>query len=115
MKYLGQILYGIIIAHWLLHVKERLVSGHARGRFVIVGMHSSKDEFIVIGRTSDATLADTCSDYLENNSVAYIALCYDMCDPADRWEFDSHKYTDHVEDDDEYFVEYARGLLCNGG
>lgn len=109
MKRLQYILYGIIIGHWLLHVKERITPGKTTGRYAIVGMHSGKEEYIFVGQCDDREQAHKAANYLEDNSMFYIALCYDLYDPSDRAEFESKNYAStHEYEDDACIQEVKR-------
>lgn len=113
MRYLQSILYGIIIGHWLANVKNRIFPGEVQGRFAIVGMHSGKEEFILVGRTSDKGRALEATSYLEDNTMFYIGIAYDLLDPDDRVEFERRLYSPYVEKEDEIYVHEAR-QICNG-
>ena len=111
MKSLQCILYGVIIGHWLLHVRERIFPGKVLGRYAIVGMHSGKEEYIFVGQCDDREQALMATNYLEGNSMFYIALCYDLMDPSDRAEFESKLFCPYVEDEDYMVVSEARSML----
>lgn len=111
MKSLQSILYGIIIGHWLLNVKSRIFPGKVQGRYAVVGMHSNKDEFILVGRTGDKEKALNVTNFVEDNSMCYIGLCYDLLDPDDRAEFEAKLYCPYVEDEDSVVVSEARQML----
>ena len=110
MKNFACILYGAIVGHWLLHVKNRLVATRHTGRYAVVGMHSGLDEYILVAKTADKVAALNATDFLEENSVSYIGLCYDLLIPEDRAEFESIRFTDRVEQDDREVVEATRHL-----
>lgn len=110
MKYLEPVLYGLIIGHWLLHVKERIFPGNVLGRYAVVGMHSNRDEYILVGRTSDRDKAMNATNFVEDNSICYIGLCYDLLDPGDRAEFESKLFCPYVEGEDTVVVSEARNI-----
>lgn len=110
MKSLQYILYGIIIGHWLLNVKGRLSASKTPGRYAIVGMHSSKEEFIFVGQCYGREQAIKATNYLEDNSMFYIALCYDLYDPADRAEFESKNYASLHEYEDDLCIQEVKRL-----
>lgn len=111
MKSLQYILYGIIIGHWLMHVRERLCAGQVKDRYAVVGMHSSKDEYIFVGLSSDRQKALEATSHIEENSICYIGICYDLCDPDDRNEFESKTISHFMEAVDADVIEEARGML----
>ena len=110
MKSLQYILYGIIIGHWLTNVKKRIFPGKVLGRYAVVGMHSGKEEYILVGRSGDREKALNATNFLEDNSMFYIGLCYDLLDPDDRVEFEAKLYCPYVEDEDAVVVSEARRL-----
>lgn len=111
MKYLEPVLYGVIVGHWLLHVRERIFPGKVLGRYAVVGMHSSKEEYILVGRSGDREKALNATNFVEDNSMCYIGLCYDLLDPSDRIEFESKLYCPYVEEEDAVVVSEAREML----
>ena len=111
MKSLQYILYGIIIGHWLMHVRERLCADKVKDRYAVVGMHSSKDEYIFVGLSSDRHKALDATSHIEDNSICYIGICYDLCDPDDRNEFESKTICPVMEAVDAEVMEEARGML----
>lgn len=110
MKYLQDILYGVIVGHWLLHVRERIFPGKVLGRYAVVGMHSHKEEYILVGRSGDREKALNATNFVEDNSMCYIGLCYDLLDPSDRIEFESKLFCPYVEDEDIVAISEARRL-----
>lgn len=115
MNYLTPILYGIIIGHWLLHVRERLCAGKVKDRYAVVGMHSGKDEYIFVGLSSNKHNALDATNHIETNSMCYIGICYDLCDPDDRNEFESKSICPFYEAVDTSVIEEARDMLCGNG
>lgn len=111
MKYLQCILYGIIVGHWLANVKKRIFPGQVQGRYAVVGMHSSKEEYILVGRSTDREKALTATNFVEDNTMFYIGICYDLMDPSDRAEFESKLYCPYVEDEDTLAISEAK-YLC---
>lgn len=114
MKYLQCILYGAIVGKWLLNVKKRIFPGQVQGRYAIIGMHSSKEEFILIGRTADKVKAEEATRFVDENTMFYIPICYDLLDPDDRVEFERRLYCPYIENEDEYWVHEAR-RICGAG
>lgn len=110
MKSIQYILYGLILGHWLTNIKKRIFPGKVQGRYAVVGMHSHKDEFVLVGRTGDKEKALNVTNFVEDNSMCYIGLCYDLLDPDDRAEFEAKLYCPYVEDEDSVVVSEARRL-----
>lgn len=115
MKYLEPVLYGLIIGHWILHVRERIFPGKVQGRYAVVGMHSHMEEYILVGRSGDKEEALNVTNFVEENSMCYIGICYDLLDPDDRAEFESKLYCPYVEDEDREAIMEARDMLCGNG
>ena len=111
MKYLQCIIYGIIVGNWLLGVKDRLSTCKIQGRYAVVGAHSSKNEYILVGNTMDEGKADDVTRFVDENTMFYIPVCYDLLDINDRTEFGSRQYCPYIEKEDEYWIRKARGML----
>ena len=111
MRYLQYILYGVIVGRWLLGVKGRLSTFKVQGRYAVVAAHSGKDEFILVGNSMDKGKADDVTRFVDENTMFYIPVCYDLLDPNDRTEFGSRQYCPHIEKEDEYWIRKARSML----
>lgn len=111
MKILQYILYGVIVGSWLLGVKGRIFPGKVQGRYAVVAMHVHKEEYVLVGRTNDMLKAEAATDFVENNSMCYIGICYDLMDHDDRADFDSKFFCPYIEDEDRNAIENARGML----
>ena len=111
MKYLQYIIYGVIMGHWLLAVKGRLSTCKVQGRYAVVAAHSNKNEYILVGNTMDEGKAEDVTRFVDENTVFYIPVCYDLLDPNDRTEFGSRPYCSHIEKEDEYWICKARSML----
>lgn len=94
MKYLEPVLYGIIIGHWLLNVKRRLTPSESnRGRYVIVAMHSMRNEFIVVGRCASSSRAQELAQIIEDETNEYITIIYDCYNKDDLNEIQEKRET----------------------
>ena len=111
MKYLQYILYGAIVGSWLLSVKDRLSTCKVQWRYAVVGAHSSKNEYILVGSTMDEEKADDVTRFVDENTIFYIPICYDLLDPDNRKEFGSRQYCPYIEKEDEYWIRKARSML----
>ena len=111
MKILQYILYGVITGNWLLDVKDRISTCKVQGRYAVVGAHSSKNEYILVGDTMDEKKADDVARFVDENTVYYIPVCYDLLDPDNRAEFGSRQYCPYIEEEDEYWIRKARSML----
>lgn len=84
MKYLQCILYGLIFGHWLINVKRRLTPTESnRGRYVIVAMHSMREEFILVGRCATSSRAQELAQIIEDETNEYITIIYDCYNKDD--------------------------------
>ena len=111
MKYLQYIIYGVIVGNWLLGVKYRISTCKVRVRYAVVGAHSNKNEYILVGNTMDEGKAEEVTRFVDENTMFYIPVCYDLLDPNDRAEFGSRLYCTHIEKEDEYWIRKARSML----
>lgn len=111
MKSLQCILYGVIVGRWILAVKDRLTPVKVLGRYAVVAMHSHKEEYILVGRSTDREKAMNATNFVEDNAMCYIGICYDLMDPSDRAEFESKLFCPYVEDEDTLAISEAR-CLC---
>lgn len=111
MKYFKYILYGVIVGRWLLHVKGRITPGKTPGRYAVVGMHAHREEYVLVGRSGDKRRALEATDFVEDNAMCYIGLCYDLLDPDDRAEFEAKLFCTYIEDEDRSAIEEARMIL----
>ena len=111
MKYLQYILYGVIVGRWLLGVKWRVFPGKVQGRYAVVAMHTHKEEYVLVGRSGDKHSASVATDFVEENSMCYIGICYDLMDPDDRADFEAKLFCTYIEDEDRSIIEDARGML----
>lgn len=111
MKYLQYIIYGVIVGNWLRGVKGRISTRKVQGRYAVVGAHCNKDEYILVGTTMDEGKADDVTRFVDENTVHYIPVCYDLLDTNNREEFDSRLYCPYIEKEDEYWIRKARSML----
>ena len=111
MKYLQCIIYGVIVGSWLLGVRGRLFPAKVQGRYAVVAMHTHKEEYVLVGRSGDKHSASVATDFVENNSMFYICICYDLMDHDDRAEFDAKLFCSYIEDEDRTVIEDARSML----
>lgn len=111
MKILKYILYGAIVGNWLLGVKGRIFPGKVPGRYAVVAAHSSKNEYILVGNTMDEGKADDVARFVDENTMFYIPICYDLLDPNNRTEFGSRQYCPYIDKEDEYWIRKARSML----
>lgn len=111
MKYLQYIIYGAIVGHWLLSVKGRIFPGKVQGRYAVVAMHTHKEEYVLVGRSGDKHRALVATDFVEDNSMCYIGICYDLMDPDDRAEYEEKLFCPYIDDEGRDVIEDARGML----
>lgn len=84
MKYLQYILYGLIVGNWLMNVKRRLTPTESnRGRYVIVAMHSMREEYILVGRCATSSRAQELAQIIEDETNEYITIIYDCYNKDD--------------------------------
>ena len=66
-----------------------------------------------MGRSDDRCKALNATNFVEDNSMCYIGICYDLMDPSDRAEFEAKLYCPYIEDEDTLVISEARHI-CNG-
>ena len=106
-------LYGAILAHWLLHVKRRLLVPD-RARFVVVAQHCNRDEFVRVGASPTEARAAEAAEHVDAESNSYMGLVYDMHNINDKEEFGHLNLVSFVESIDIQTIEEA-GALCGSG
>ena len=111
MKYLQYMLYGVIVGNWLFGVKGRIFPGKVQGRYAVVAMHTHKEEYVLVGRSTDKCKALVATDFVENNGMCYIGICYDLMNPDDRADFEKKLFCPYIDDEDRIVIEDARGML----
>ena len=94
----------------MVNIKKRIFPGKVLGRYAVVAMHSNKDEYVLVGRTSERDKALNVTDFVDDNAMCYIGICYDLMDPGDRAEFESKLFCTYVEDEDAVAISEARRL-----
>lgn len=108
------ILYGVIIGHWLLGVKGRLWPSNGVARYVVVAMHSMRDDKVIVGYAANERVAENASSDIEDLTIGYMGVWYDLTNPSDRDEFRMMKFTDAIDAQDLEIFETIRGDLCPG-
>ena len=106
-------LYGAILAHWLLNVKRRLLAPD-RARFVVVAQHCNRDEFVRVGACPTEAQAAEAAEHVDAESNAYMGLVYDMHNVNDKEEYGHLNLVSFVDSNDIQTIEEA-GALCGSG
>lgn len=114
MKYLQCILYGIIIGRWLLAVKGRLWPSNGVSRYVVVALHSMRDDKVIVGYASSERVAENAASDIEELTIGYMGIAYDLTNPSDRVEFSAMKFTADIDTQDREIFDTIRGDLCPG-
>lgn len=115
MRYLEPILYGLIIGHWLTNVKDRLWPSNGFARYVVVALHSMRDDKVIVGHTSSERVADDAASDIEELTIGYMGIAYDLTNASDRAEFAMMKFTDEIDEQDREIFDTIRGELCGSG
>lgn len=55
--------------------------------------------------------AEDVTRFVDENTEFYIPVLYDLLDSNNRTEFSSRLYCTHIEKEDEYWIQKARGML----
>lgn len=114
MKSLQHILYGIIIGHWLLAVKWRVWPSNGVSRYAVVALHSMRDDKVIVGYAYNERVAENAASDIEELTIGYIGIAYDLTNASDRAEFAAMKFTDDIDAHDREIFDTIRGGLCHG-
>lgn len=83
MKYIGQILYGLIIGNFLLNLKGRIAPGKVPGRYAVVAENCMlHGYFVLLGFCDTWDRASAAREAVED-SAAYLGDIYDRLDKDD--------------------------------
>lgn len=117
MKWLSFIIYGAVLANWLMNVRRRLWPSNGVARYVVVALHSMRDERVIVGYASSDRVAENAASDIEELTIGYMGIAYDLTNPSDRNEFRMMKFTDVIDAQDREIFDTVRGRLCerNGG
>lgn len=114
MRYLPPLLYGIVIGNWLLNIHRRLHPSNGGARYVVVALHSMRDDKVIVGYESNERVAENAASDIEELTIGYMGIAYDLTNASDRAEFRNMKFTDVVDAQDQEIFETIRGDLCPG-
>lgn len=83
MKYLSQILYGLIIGNFLLNLKGRIAPGKVPGRYAVIAENCMLNGyFVLVGFCDTWDTASRAREAVED-SAAYLGDIYDKMDKDD--------------------------------
>lgn len=114
MRYLQYILYGAIIGRWLLSVKGSLWPSNGVSRYVVVALHSMRDDKVIVGYASSERAAENAASDIEELTIGYMGIAYDLTNASDRAEFSAMKFTGDIDAQDREIFDTIRGDLCHG-
>ena len=114
MKWFSLVIYGAVLANWLMNVRRRLWPSNGVARYVVVALHSMRDDKVIVGYTSSARVAENAASDIEDLTIGYMGIEYDLTNSADRAEFSSMKFTDDIDAQDRQIFDTIRGSLCGG-
>ena len=117
MKWISMIIYGAVLANWLMNVRKRLWPTTGVARYVVVALHSMRDEKVIVGYTSNDRMAENAASDIEELTIGYMGIAYDLTNASDRAEVRNMKFTDVIDAQDREIFDTVRGRLCerNGG
>ena len=115
MKWFSLVIYGAVIGHWLVGVKGRLWPRKRTGRYAVVAMHSMREEFYDVGRTSQRNTAESAANVIEEMTINYISIIYDLLDPADKEEYMCKNFIRTPEAEDVAELSVARSICEKSG
>lgn len=114
MKWFSLVIYGAVFANWLMNVQKRLWPSNGVARFVIVALHSMRNDKVIVGYTSSSQVAEDATSDIEELTIGYMGVAYDLTNQADRAEFRMMNYTDEIDSQDRQIFDTVRGRLCPG-
>lgn len=114
MKWFSLVIYGAVLANWLMNVRKRLWPSNGVARYVVVALHSMRDDKVIVGYASSERVAENAASDIEELTIGYMGIAYDLTNASDRAEFRNMKFTDVVDAQDQEIFETIRGDLCPG-
>lgn len=115
MKYLSQILYGLIIGNWLMNLKGRIAPGKVPGRYAVIAENCMLNGyFVLLGFCDTWDKASAAREAVED-SAAYIGDIYDKMDKEDKEFIEGNNFIPWNEllQADQDDLKHARSL-CSG-
>ena len=112
MKWLSFIIYGAVLANWLMNVRKRLWPSNGVARYVVVALHSMRDDKVIVGYASNERVAENAASDIEELTIGYMGVAYDLTNAPDRAEFRNMKFTDVIDAQDREIFDTVRGRLC---
>jgi hypothetical protein len=112
MRYLQCILYGLILGNGILQGKGRLWPSNGVARYVVVALHSMRDDKVIVGYAANERVAENAASDIEELTIGYMGIAYDLTNPSDRAEFTAMKFTDEIDASDQEIFDTVRGDLC---
>jgi hypothetical protein len=71
-----------------------------------------RDDKVIVGYASSATVAEYAASDIEDLTMGYMGVMYDLANASDRAEFISMKFTDDIDSQDMAIFETIRESLC---
>ena len=115
MRYLSQILYGLIIGNFLLNLKGRIAPGKVPGRYAVIAENCMLNGYFVLLGTCDIWDKASAAREAVEDSAAYIADIYDKMDKDDKEFIEGNNFIPWNEllQADQDDLKHARSL-CSG-
>ncbi len=115
MKYLAQILYGIIIGNFLMNLKGRIAPGKIPGRYAVIAENCMLNGYyVLLGACDTWDKASKAREAVEV-SATYFGNIYDKMDPEDNEFIEGNNFIPWNEllQADQDDLKHARSL-CGG-
>ena len=115
MKYLAQILYGIIIGNFLLNLKGRIAPGKIPERYAVVAENCMLNGYYVLLGACDTWDKASAAREAVEVSATYFGNIYDKMDPEDKEFIEGNNFIPWNEllQADQDDLKHARSL-CSG-
>ena len=112
MKWISMIIYGAVFANWLMNVRKRLWPSNGVARYVVVALHSMRDDKVIVGYTFSSRVAEDAASDIEELTISYMGIAYDLANRLDQDEFKMMNYTNEIDSQDRVIFDTVRGRLC---
>jgi hypothetical protein len=73
-----------------------------------------RDDKVIVGYASNERVAENAASDIEELTIGYMGIAYDLTNHSDRDEFRMMKFTDVIDVQDREIFETIRGDLCPG-
>lgn len=118
MENVKLVIYGLIVGHWLMGIRRRLMSTMVAGRYAVVAESVVMPNIrLVIGYCDTIQKANEVYDTIQDETDFFTAAIYDRADPENarflKGEYEPFTKWEELPPDDRNDLRIAR-QLCDG-